>query len=104
MAKAHKDKPPLTLDEHRALGAELYAINERLVALFGDLADRYPHRVAETASRAANGVAALRSLMEDVMFRETRGNDRNALLTVYYPAPHVDPAGQPEPPAVPKQP
>jgi hypothetical protein len=102
MAKIHKDKPALTLDEHKALGADLHAMNERLSHLTADLSARYSHRIADVAARAATALSALRSTLEDVMFRETRGADRDALLHVYYPGPGASAAPSPPVAAEPK--
>jgi len=112
MAKG-RTKPALTLDEHRGLGAELYELHERILAIAADLGQRYPARVRETANRAAVGVTALAHALDDLLWKEQRGLvDRGTLAPVYFPdvpgsaADREAPAATAAPPApaVPKAP
>jgi len=95
-------KPVLTLDEHRALGTELWAARRRFDDLAADLSDRYPARVGESAHRVAQMIDTLRGVLDGLLYREQRGQDRSQLHAVYYPS--SAPAGQPAAPVVPKQP
>jgi len=98
-------KPVLTLDEHRALGAELWAARRRYDDLAADLSDRYPARVSEASHRVAQMIDTLRGVLDGLLFREQRGQDRSQLHAIYYPSSATTPpAGQPAAPVVPKQP
>jgi hypothetical protein len=84
--KNTRTKPPLTREEHQALGGELAAMSARLSGLVHDLGARYAVRVVGPSLRAVQAVDAVRSALEDVLFREARGGDRAALGNVYFPA------------------
>jgi hypothetical protein len=105
MARA-RSKPALTLDEHKALGAELYAMHERVLAIATDLGERYPARLRETGNRTAVGVTALAHALDDVLWKEQRGLvDRGTLSAVYFPdVPGSAADREPPAPAVPKTP
>jgi len=118
MAKG-RTKPALTLDEHRGLGATLVVLRGQLDAIADDLRERYPARLAEVAARCGDAIGTLAGALDDVLWREQRGQvDRATLAPVYFPAPAqfpdtlasippVDPAVKAEPPpapAVPKAP
>jgi len=80
-------QPVLTLDEHQALGTELWAARRRFDELAVDLSARYPVRVGDAAHRVAQTIDALRGVLDSLLYRERRGEDRTHLHEVYYPKP-----------------
>lgn len=75
---------PMTLDEHKALGAELLAMRERL----GRLAMELDHAVPKARSRALaaqSKLDELRSVLDDVVFQDHPNGTTAALAAVYYP-------------------
>ena len=75
-------KPGLTLDEHRALGAELQAIRDRLVKITVITGNSYPAKVGRCASRAVETIDKLRSELDNRMFAENPNN--GMMANVYY--------------------
>jgi len=86
MANTKKSQPVLTLDEHTKLGVELLQTRRRFEDLSVILAERYPERVGEAAHRVAQVIDNLRGVLDGILYREKRGEDRSNLHAVYYPA------------------
>ena len=100
-----RTKPKLTLDEHKAIGADLYAMHERVLALGVDLGARYPARVRETANRAAVAITSLASVLDALLWTEQRGQvDRGTLSAIYFPDVPGSAADATLTPAVPRVP
>jgi hypothetical protein len=85
MAKA-RAKPPLTLEEHGAIGVDLSSMHERLLAIADDLGERYPAKLRDAATRVAGMVTNLAGALDAVLWSEQRGKvDRATLGAVYFP-------------------
>jgi hypothetical protein len=88
-------KRPLTLAEHRLLGAQLHSIRQYLVSASVRLSNAYPvsGKSVRRIDKACRALDELRSEMENHLVRDRLrwwGDDRAALdrlgLSVYYPA------------------
>jgi hypothetical protein len=83
---AKRTKPALTLAEHTVLGADLYAMHERLLAIAVDVGARYPARVRAQTNRTATAISALAQTLDALLWTEQRGLvDRATLGAVYFP-------------------
>lgn len=77
---------PMTLDEHRRLGAELHAIRNRLQRIGIDLANRYgkTRPLGRRAVRMSDAVDAVRAKLDGQLHRD---HARDFDTHVYYPGP-----------------
>jgi len=59
-------KPPLSIDEHRAIGLELFHLRNRIQTLMIDVANRYhkTSRTSRTAMKACKAMDSLRCQMD----------------------------------------
>ena len=78
-----KRKPGLTLEEHERLGKDLRALREWLGGVMVQLSVAYPHKVADRAHKAQEGIDSLRSLLDDLIHHERPGQ---GVMRVYYGA------------------
>jgi hypothetical protein len=63
-------KPGLPLDAHKALGAELKALNRRLIEIECHILNAYPLPVIRGVKRAQAGILALRNALDQEVDKE----------------------------------
>jgi len=80
-------KPRYTMEQHKALGRELYEMRERLTHLIVDLSAAYPMtcRGYKNLCKAEHWLDMARSALDDELFREHGEQPTLELLRVYYP-------------------
>ena len=86
-----KRKPRYTLEQHKALGRELFDMRERLCSLVVDLSGAYPAtcRGYHYLHKAIDGLDLARCALDEELFKENPDGGHE-LVHVYYP--HKDDA------------
>lgn len=87
-----RKKPRFSLTQHEALGLELQSMRDNLVMICVELNKAYPQqsKISTLAERAGAEVDNLRSVLDDQLFKENPGLDRQTAPLVYYLANRAD--------------
>lgn len=82
--------PGLTREQHVALGAELFAMHDRLTTISVELSRAYPQPLANQADKVIAQLGKLRSKLDDVVFREYPEGETKDIARIYYPGRGTD--------------
>lgn len=82
-----RGKPPLSWQEHEALGAELNDVRERLMRIAMTMSNRVgkASKASRTAHAAQRSVDELRCELDPLVFKAFPGKDPKNLMQIYYP-------------------